>query len=62
MSCTIKSGITTDTYTGTLNILTGKGAGKFTDSYYDEAGTYRAVPAKKQNPNTPVSYRTYLVL
>jgi hypothetical protein len=48
MASTIKSGISTDTHTGTLNILTGKGSGKLTDYYYDEVGTYTVVPTQSK--------------
>ncbi len=59
LSCTVENGVSADTYEGTLNILTGKGKGKFTDSYYNETGTYKVIPTKKRNQTPSIAPTTH---
>ena len=47
ITCSVASGLSTDTYVGTLGIVDGRGKGKFTDSFYSETGTYTVAPAAK---------------
>jgi hypothetical protein len=40
MTCSVADGLDTFTFKGTLNVISGTGKGKFSDTFFSEKGTY----------------------